>query len=425
MVDAMANLPYSARKSLLRVGGTAWSACFVAAVLAAHDARAQARAARATAPAVVAEFSVGTEGEPLIIPVLVRWRPTGARPAPPKTVCRMLVDTGSCMTLFHESHRAELGAPLARGATQGRTWSTDGEEFGAPAFEIGSETIRPSGSVVCVDMGPMMKEATEHYDGTIGMDVLGRLAMSIDFDLGKLRFRRGMGRGVERPVPIVLDAWGRPQISAELPDGTSEWFLIDTGTVSLSAGCLGAAPSERLVESGRLLPLSPRFFGSVVGLDGSFAGEMRSAIRFRVARYTHDNLIFHLVGENILGLGYLSRYIVTFDFPSRAMYLRPGKRFADADRVPLSGLALRPHSGAMRVEYVSPDRPAAAAGIAAGDLVTEIDGKETRSLTMLATQRLLAVPGRHVLLVARGAAEERVVLNLGASDPRGPVRSVP
>jgi membrane-associated protease RseP (regulator of RpoE activity) len=419
MVDAMVKLNCSCQKSPAAGRRAAWSACFVGVMLAAGDARADRRSARATAPAIVAEFSVGREGEALIIPIVVRWRETSPGSAPEKKICRMWLDTGAATTLFHKSHRAELGAPLGKIAAKGSTRSFDAEAFNTPTLEIGGETMRPSGSVLCVDMRSQIERLGEHIDGVIGMDVLGDLALSIDFDLGKVRFHRAVGRSVEPAVPIALDTWRRPHVSAQLPDGTSEWFLIDTGEIGLSAGRLGTAPSQRLVESGHLLPLSPRFVGSVLGLDGISVGEMRRATRFSIARYTHQNLVFGRIGENSLGLGYLSRYNVTFDFAKRVMYLRPSKRFAAADRVALSGLELFRSTAAMRVADVSPDRPAAAAHLLAGDVITEVDGKKTQSLTVFATERLLSLPGRHVLVIARGAVQERVVLAVGEAKPKG------
>ena len=49
--------------------------------------------------------------------------------------------------------------------------------------------------------------------------------------------------------------------------------------------------------------------------------------KYSVGSFEYKNIIFQKNNEPILGLQFLSRHLVTFDFPNNMMYLKKGKNF--------------------------------------------------------------------------------------------------
>jgi len=71
----------------------------------------------------------------------------------------------------------------------------------------------------------------------------------------------------------------------------------------------------------------------------------------------------------MLGLGILSQYAVTLDFPRRKMYLRRGLRFGAPDRRDLSGLHLLLVNRQVVIDSVDVDSEAERRGLKAADNV--------------------------------------------------------
>jgi S1-C subfamily serine protease len=109
---------------------------------------------------------------------------------------------------------------------------------------------------------------------------------------------------------------------------------------------------------------------------------------------------------DLLGLGFWSRHIVTFDFPNRVIYLRQGARFKEPDRYDLSGLHLLRINGATVVHSVDDGSPAANAGIRAKDVIVKINHQTTAKQRLFAIRRLLSVEGHEVAMTVKHGDED-------------------
>jgi len=79
--------------------------------------------------------------------------------------------------------------------------------------------------------------------------------------------------------------------------------------------------------------------------------------------------------EGNVGSGLLKRFVVTFDYGRRTMYLAPNATpDPDIGRFDRTGLWLNLDDGGMKVMDVATGGPAAAAGIKVGDIVTSLGG---------------------------------------------------
>jgi PDZ domain len=99
------------------------------------------------------------------------------------------------------------------------------------------------------------------------------------------------------------------------------------------------------------------------------------------------------IGDGVLGSGFLRRFTVAFDFDGRKMYLKPNERLAQPHAFDASGVAFIRRNSRHAVYEVIPDSVGAKAGVRAGDVLTEIDGRPASDLTPVQLRALLSADG--------------------------------
>ena len=176
----------------------------------------------------------------------------------------------------------------------------------------------------------------EHVDrpivGVLGNNVWRKLVLQLDFDAGQLRFLTpddlphpewGTVVPLEsaktpRTVPITGVAYVRLNVA-----GAEGLFYVDTGdngTASLTSGGL-----DYILENTKLAVLQrPR----------ETAGGTLYARVFRIPTFTfadqrYNDLIFYETKDwaGTLGIRFLSRHLVTIDFPHARLFLKLRQRF--------------------------------------------------------------------------------------------------
>jgi C-terminal processing protease CtpA/Prc len=91
-----------------------------------------------------------------------------------------------------------------------------------------------------------------------------------------------------------------------------------------------------------------------------------------------------------VGSGALKRFIVTFDYGRRTMYLKPATRLdPDTGHFDRTGMWLNLASRGLEVMDVAKGSPADAAGLKAGDVVTAIDGEPALQRSLSDVRSLL------------------------------------
>lgn len=108
---------------------------------------------------------------------------------------------------------------------------------------------------------------------------------------------------------------------------------------------------------------------------------------------------------NIGGL-ILRHFKVIFDYPHKRMILEPNKSFAAAFDIDMSGLLLltdSPQFKLIKVHRVIEGSPAAEAGIKAGDMILEVNGRAVSQLTLNTIREMLKKEGQQFnLKIQRG-----------------------
>lgn len=365
-------------------------------------------------PLIVAEFAIPDDGDLIMVPVQFR----GQRHL-------FVVDTGTTGVMYDATLRNALGKPVGRMKTRSLSRPTALDLFPAPAGFLGPLDLRGrdatrAAPVACVDLGGLnaARAGDENVRGIIGCSFLRQHIFRLDVEHGKLSFLRELGPDPGVRVPVEF-AHGVPAIRAELPGIGESVFEIDTGCVGPSVS-LSIATADRLEKAHFLTRIG-------VSETVDFASRRRRELQLSripsltVGAFRQTDVVCgeHVEGEScIMGLAYLSRYVVTFDIAGGAIYLKPNNHFAAPDSSNLRGgercgISVARRNGAVVAAGVFPQSPAEKAGVRTGDVILSVDGKNVAGLRLFAVDKLfLSRPERTKLIVRRGDRELDLTLRL-------------
>ncbi len=226
----------------------------------------------------------------------------------------VMMDTGSPDTMLDKSLNPQLGKRLGK------------ETFRFPAMKKGTAAVyRPpelylGGTQLLVGK----KVLTIDWNGgagILGMDCLRHYCLQLDFTAGKLRFldpdhlkTEELGQG----FPLTISPWTRHvKVREDFLGAKGAKWMIDTG-LNVD-GVLKGKLFERELGA-QHISAAP---GEINGAKG--VGACFPEAEFRGATYT--NLIVAEMPRkmplpNLIGLQFLARHLVTFNFPKRMMYLK-------------------------------------------------------------------------------------------------------
>ncbi len=358
-------------------------------------------AANYTDAITIAKFQIAAHGAPLILPVTIAGR-----------IYPFLVDTGAVVCLLDRSFEAQV--ERSKGTDVPEPPTPPPTLYRPPPMSIGPiDTGRPECILRSGFHDAMYLALGEDIYGILGMNVLREHIVDIDFDDGRLRFLRALP--ADRQTRLALDAkHGRFYVAAKLSD-QDERFLVDTGHVSFYSGAIRKPVFDKMAGSAAL-----HVFGNCTGLSMSGAARVRAADVdvFRLASFEHKHLVFcDTDQETKLGLGYWSRFRVTFDFPRSALYIRPAGEFTRRDSVPLEEFELALLLGAYIIVSLEPGGTAEAAGLKPWDEMKAVDGRPLKGMSMWEVQRRFTRPGTCRIDYIRNGVPGQVTLMF--KDPRG------
>jgi len=304
---------------------------------------------------------------------------------------RCVVDTAAANYL-DVSLRPLLGPRLETGQMLTPSGIREMGLYAAPAARVGPLPLCPTGTVNCSDFAALRESTGFDIRGLVGLDFLRNWITRIDFDRGRIEFLDPRAAGDRPdwgdPIPLSRDAHGLTWVTVTVGAGQTARFVIDTGW--RRTGSLDAATAAALAASGDFRKTGATELVDQAGRRAAVLGRLAHA---SLGSFRSENLQFSVGNYNILGLNYLRRFGVVFDYAGQRLYLTAGKRFAEPDRGSMSGLLFRFRPAEVVVTFADENGPAYAAGVRAGDRVQKINDRPIADLTSADVQRIVKSPG--------------------------------
>jgi hypothetical protein len=274
--------------------------------------------------------------------------------------------------MFDLAFRPQLGEPKGTIKMSAHGKPVAVQVFAAPRAFIGPFDLADCNEVICVNLKDLAPDLEREVHGVLGMDVLRKHVVQIDFDEGRIAFLNNEQENRQdwgQEFPITYNRMRLPQIKLAVGDQPEQGFFLDTGCDA--SGAMAKDSFRLAVAQGKLKPVdtSMSTFGGVVKLR-----QVRTS-RVTAGPFEYHGLIFMEAGANFLGLGFLSRHAVTFDFPHDRLYLKKGKSFDAPDEAGMCGVSLARSEGHTVVSAVYKGEPAAKAGIRVGDVILTLQGR--------------------------------------------------
>jgi hypothetical protein len=224
-----------------------------------------------------------------------------------------IVDTGASGTIFDISLEPKLGKRLKTTIVESY-WGTKNEAgfYAEPKLYLGSTPLMTGSLIFTLDFKQLSSQTGRPVMGILGMDCLKHYCIQLDFEAGKMRFLdpdHMDAAKLGQAFPLTFSV-NRPFIhngSLIGEEGTN--LVVDSGY--RNDGALESGLFRREVLEQRLRAEGDAVngrSGRVWFLKCVWNGE------------TYTNLLIG-AGGNVMGLRFLARHLVTFDFPKRTMYL--------------------------------------------------------------------------------------------------------
>jgi hypothetical protein len=355
--------------------------------------------------------------------VWLRARVNGGEPAD------FLFDTGASVTVIDSAWAAEHKL-----ATQGHMQASGAGASGGASFTTlqslriasaaGDGIEIPEVKAAVLDLNDGFEPLFwRRMAGVIGYDVISRFVVTIDYDDSLIVLHDPATweyRGGEKPLVMVMNGTV-PAVQGEF-DGSDEGvFRLDVGSSStVDVHAPFARAKGLLGRMGRTQPVDG------VGFGGAFTADIGRLRSMRLGPYEWDDpivLVSHategaFASEELagnIGNRVLERFRVTLDYRRRQVWLEPGKRYSERDRLTRCGTLLTKKDGVVSIASVLLASPADHAGLREGDRVLELDGRPIDSWDLPEVSALLddgPVGSKVRVKIRRGEGDRTVNVRL-------------
>jgi hypothetical protein len=345
---------------------------------------------------VLERFAVAKGGDALLLPV--RFGGTDHL---------FIVDTGCARTVFDLS--LPLGKPRRRHQAVTFNGNIEVDAYDPPEATVGQLPLLVA-EIDGLDLTWAREASGRPSEGILGMDFLGKYVMRIDFDRGELLFLKSSPRDAGEAVSIDWRPGNVPRVMADFTGMENVWFAIDTGGTGHGSGTLGTSTVRDLLTKDALRNLGAVFSESA---GGRYSARVYRARRLTLGGFAVDNPVFNGTQTlNVLGLGFWSRFTVTFDFPEHVAYLAKGERYGRPDVWNASGLRLGLKNGSVTIDAVHEGSPGAREGVLAGDVLLEFGDLHADTATLFELKSCLCKEGQFRCVVRRGGQDHCFTISL-------------
>ena len=398
---------------------TIGSAALAIAVLGSSS-RAQTAACQSAGAPVV-------RGQPIIAPIEISNNHVYVKVCAGETPLEFILDTGAGNSFFDLNHARQLGLKIGsafavRGVGAG---TVAGGRVEGGSVSLAGTSIKQQVSSA-LDLSNLPSREGHRMDGILGYDFISRFVVGIDYVKQELRLYdpdafQYQGSGTTLPVSFFNN---HPHVDAEvkLADGTKipGRMIVDVGASSSLSLAKPFVDENHLLT--RVGPTVRRHGGGGVGgaswsnigrVEGLRLGTLEIA-NPTTTLFGDSAGVFSTKGTWVGNIGgeILRRFTVFLDYQHRRMILEPHAGTSEAFEADMSGIGFVMDDSlrTLMIDGVVPDSPAGAAGLAARDTITAIDGRPISYLELKELRKRLKRVGERVTLTIRRNGQSKDVV---------------
>jgi hypothetical protein len=248
-------------------------------------------------------------------------------------------------------------------------------------------------------------------DASIGMLVLSRYVVELDHESPAVRLHEPEQfryKGPGKAFPFTIED-NNPYTTATLTlrDGKelTARMVIDTGAAGSIAYLSRSFAAQNRLAEGASGSAADSLGRRAYRLDRFALGTLAVA-RPVVHQFLEPGFGGKTEPDGMIGMEFLRRFKVFFDYGRSRMILEPNSRYAEPSSFDASGLRVHRMAGvtdAVRIYQVLPDTPAAEAGLQETDLIVALDDVPVQRMSPGLVQEALMRDGHECrLLIQRG-----------------------
>jgi hypothetical protein len=320
------------------------------------------------------------------------------------------------LTLGSEVRIGGAGAGQLTGAfVQSSTWSL-------PGLEGFSQPIS-----LAFPMADLAARLGHDFDGIVGSDFIKQFVIEVDYRALKLKLYDKDAfaySGSGESIAVQFNNQGHPLIDAQVtPNGAEPVkgkFVIDLG----SGGAL--VLHSPFVRTHKLLDSGIKTIKSISGggAGGTINGRVGRVSELAIGKFRVSNPITlfsedtagafassQLAGN--IGQQIMSKFRIFLDYSHERIILEPNETLNEPFDRSYAGLSLRSEDKlyqTFRVVDILDQSPAAEAGLRKDDVITAIDGKSGKELTLTKLTEMFEQPVTRKVTIRRG--EQTLQLNV-------------
>ena len=219
------------------------------------------------------------------------------------------------------------------------------------------------------------------------MDFLKSKVLKIDFASGHASFVGGPSHPNAKSERLTYLDTGAPSIRLQIADNGFHSVMIDTGfngSLALEPGLFGSLMKSRQIEL--------RDGGRAINLNDGRSVKLRRGIlsSVTIGRFQICNVNVTEAPSNTMGLAFLERFVVEFDFPKRRIFLDRNNLTYLPELRTLCGFSVTRINRQTVVDYV--DDSSEEAVVRKGDVILKVNNTSVSELSLSKIRMLCAAP---------------------------------
>lgn len=314
----------------------------------------------------------------------------------------VLLDTGAGATTLDRAFARSIGLPAGQKIEgMGAGGSVEAELVKGVSLDIGGLQLRDM-TVAVMDLQPVARAIGRPINAVVGRELFNAAVVSIDWESSRMAIRSpAQFKPAGRAVAVPLERKGPfHTIPVSIAGGKTIQALLDVGNgsaLTLPKGYWAAQPQIAR------LPFAQSQLGGVGGLHSARVVTMPQVTLAgrtfeRVPTSLSDSGNNHEATEMAnVGVGLLKQFHVDLDLGNDRIYLAPRNDAPPFER-DRAGARFELAGDRLKTVFVTPQGPAAAAGLKAGDEIVAVDGRAVSTDYYQAADWSRAAPGRQVSL---------------------------